>query len=247
MAKKAARNAALTPQKCTIESIPKLGQHCARVLKSTLDLTRVVHNELPRSHGVTTLYFQSVPPLSAEIANENRPIIQIGGAVARWLHVSIDLRAAAGLWYVRHVSIDLLKGDLAAEKESLLRAEWMMHDSDDEAGHAQPHWHALYGAEPSRTFSDVVTEPTGGFDEFLEEFSSAKKGASVIGATDIAFKHFHYAMASDWHRNPSLGAQHALEDEAALLAWLGGCIAYIRRQLAHVDRKAGRVTNSQSP
>lgn len=58
--------------------------------------------------------------------------------------------------------------------------------------------------------------------------------------------HFHYVMVSDWHRTPSVGVQYALNDEVEFVAWLGGCVSYIQRQLSHVDRKSGTSISNRS-
>lgn len=241
MAKKRQRKAAKSEISCRVESVSKLGQQCGKVLARVLDLDRVMHAEISRPHAASSLYFHGVPLINAEIGGENRPVVPIKGAVDRWLHVAIDLRTTAGQWHVRHVSIGLLSGDMAS-KIPLLRAEWMMNDGEHDPGHAQPHWHVL-GAASGRveeeTFDVLMATSTQGFDQFLGEDPELLEVNSVKPFAD-SFSHFHYAMVSDWHCVPSNGVSRNLDDEAALLSWLEGCVQYIRHQLGHVDRKAGR-------
>lgn len=240
--KQAQRKAAATALPCTIESPTALGKLCAAALTAALELDRVVPSEVTRSYGAASLYFHGIPPVNAEIEGENRPILPMTGAIERWLHVAVDLRATGGLWHVRHVSVGLLKGDLAApSKRPLLRAEWMMTTEPENAGHAQPHWHVLGAAEADDGqdgFAEFVAASSAGFGDFLGRSSPESPDDDIEKESANAFHHFHYAMVSDWHCVPSTGAQHALDDQQALAAWLKGCVSYIRQQLAHIDRKA---------
>lgn len=241
--KQAQRKAAAAALPCTIESPTALGKLCAAALMAALELDRVVPSEATRSHGAASLYFHGIPPVNTEIQGENRPILPMTGAIERWLHVAVDLRATGGLWHVRHVSVGLFKGDLAApSKRPLLRAEWMMTAGPEPTGHAQPHWHVLGAAEADDGqggFAEFVAASSEGFGGFLGRYSpESPDDVDIEMESANAFHHFHYAMVSDWHRVPSTGAQHDLDDQQALAAWLKGCVSYIRQQLAHIDRKA---------
>jgi hypothetical protein len=179
------------------------------------------------------------PSVDAVIQDENRPVLRVEGPVSRWLHVAIDLRAASHLWRVRHVSIGLLKGDVSIlEKTPLLRAEWQMEFGAESSTHAQPHWHVLGAAEgykDMQTFDEVISAERNNFEKYIlgEEEESEESDTE-------AFNHFHYAMVTDWHREPSLGVNHALADASSLLTWIEGCTSYIKHQLEHVDKKAGK-------
>lgn len=225
---------------CPIESVQKLGQQCGKVLASALDVERVIHSEIIRPHAASSLQFHGVPNISAEINGENRPVILVKGTVDRWLHVTIDLRSTDGHWHLRHISIGLLGGDLAARKRPILRAEWMINEAEHGPGHAQPHWYVLDAVndhEQQETFDVLMSASAQGFDKFLGkgEVEPAEESASSIFD---GFSHFHYAMVSDWHCTPSSGVSRNLDNEAELLSWLNGCVKYIRHQLEHVDRKA---------
>jgi hypothetical protein len=218
---------------CIVASDVGLGRKCGQALGSALGLRHVGHQK-EEFRGTTSLYFFTAPPVQAEIRGQNRPVLPLPDG-NRWLHVAIDLHFIADKrWRVNHISIGLLQGDPSTtQKEHVLRAEWQIHETADDIGHAQPHWHVLSAAGIAElpTFDEVV-EATPGFEEFLA-------GTQPKLAGDGAFGHFHYAMVTDWHHKPSTGPYQVLADEAALVSWLEGCVRYIRHQLDHVDRKAG--------
>lgn len=227
---RAARTSA-APQ-CIVASDVSLGRKCAQALKVALGLNYVEHQSW-QFRGATSLYFLTAPPAEAEVRGRNRPVLPLPDG-KRWLHVAIDLYLIAkGIWRVHQISIGLLQGEQSIlQKQQVLRAEWQIHDTVDDSGHAQPHWHVLSAAGITElpTFDEVVVA-TPGFEEFLAE-------ALPEPAGDGTFSHFHYAMVTDWHRSPSTSPCYVLADEAAVVSWLEGCVRYIRHQLDHVDRKA---------
>ncbi|QIL19747.1 hypothetical protein [Thermomonas sp. HDW16] len=211
-----------------------LGRKCAQALKGVLGLHHVEHQSR-RFRGTTSLYFFTTPPAEAEVRGENRPVLPLPDG-NRWLHIAIDLHFIADkYWRVNHISIGLLQGDPSTpQKEHVLRAEWQIHEAETDSGHAQPHWHVLSAAGVAELpMFDEVVEAIPGFEEFLADARPKPAGNGTFG-------HFHYAMVTDWHRIPSTGPYQVLADEAAVVAWLEGCVRYIRHQLDHVDRKAGK-------
>ena len=222
-----------TSPQCIVASDESLGRKCALALKEALGLNHVEHSTW-RYHGTTSLYFFTTPRTEAEVRGQNRPVLPLPDG-KRWLHVAIDLHFIADkYWRVNHISIGLLQGDPSTlQKEQVLRAEWQIHDAEDDSGHAQPHWHVLSAAgvtDPPRF--DEIVEATPGFEEFLDETQPKTLDNGTFG-------HFHYAMVTDWHRTPSTGPCQVLDGEASVVSWLEGCVRYIRHQLDHVDRKAG--------
>lgn len=230
-----------SPLQCVVASEVGLAGKCGQALARALGLVRVTHQK--RQHRrATSLYFYSPPLIEAEVRGENRPVLPLKDG-KRFLHVGIDLNFIADkVWRVNHISIGLLQGDPSATRKiSLLRAEWQIPEGQGDHGHGQPHWHVLgaVGLDDTplpTTFAEVVAaEP--GFDAFLADPDRAE-------GIDTAFGHFHYAMATDWHRSPSIGPCQRLEDEESLLLWLEGCVRYIDHQLSHVDRKSGLTAAS---
>lgn len=238
MGKKKALVAAVTPKlRCSVTSVDGLARKCARALKLALDLKQdVLHSKRERTPSVS-LYFFAAPKVEAEIRGENRPVLPL--STTRWLHVAIDLRSIdKSVWHVHHVSVGVLQGETTSMlKKSVLRAEWQSSEESDTSGHGQPHWHVLGAA-------GVQDPDLPNFDEIVEASSATQFGA-FLGAPQAghdassAYAHFHYAMVTDWHVSPSRGPCRSLDDEASLVAWLEGCVCYIRHQLNHVERKAG--------
>lgn len=232
--RRSAEPTATSPQ-CIISSDTNLGRKCARALERVLALNNVEHRAL-QHHGVSSLQFLTRPLIEAEIGGKSRPVLplQVDG---RWLNVAIDLNFIANdCWRVNHISIRLLQGEASdPSKDQLLRAEWQIQKTTDSSGHAQPHWHVLSAASSRRlpTFDEVV-DATPNFEEFVAESEQQSSPRNK------AYKHFHYAMVTDWHQRPSTGPCCVLADEAALVSWLEGCIQYILHQLTHVDRKTAR-------
>jgi len=225
-----ATQATSAPQ-CFVASQERLARKCGQALKEALGLDHVKCSRWEHP-GATSLYFFSSPLVEAEIRGRNRPVLPLSGD-KRWLHIAVDLQfIAKQCWRVSQVSIGLLQGDPSnPHKVPVLRAEWQIHEAADTSGHAQPHWHVLNAAEVAELPKfDAVMQAAPGFEAFLAPRQSTTGNGEAFG-------HFHYAMVTDWHRPPSASLYHVLQDEAALVSWVDGCVRYIRHQLDYVDRK----------
>lgn len=221
-------------QDCIVRSEEAIANACARKLQKHLDCGHIGYELLKHSTGASSLHFTTYPPVSALIQGAERPILPVDST--RWLHLAIDLEfIVKNRWRLKHISIEILEGEATnLQKMSLLRAEWMMHNTALEDGHAQPHWHAIgaVGIQKEEDFEDFLTVSSG-FGGFLT--------AEAVTQPKLAFKHFHYAMVTGWHRDPQHGHCHTLENQDAAIAWIIGCVCYIQHQLAHVSKKGSKV------
>lgn len=235
---KASNSHSSSAQACIVTSGEAIANSCARKLQKQLDCGHIGHEILKHATGATSLHFTTYPPVSALIQGVDRPVLPLDDS--RWLHLAIDLEfVVKGRWRLKHISIDILEGEAThAQKASLLRAEWMMHDTALEDGHAQPHWHAnsAAGITKEDDFEDFLSAGSG-FGSYLADQAAPQ--------SHTAFKHFHYAMVTGWHRDPQHGHCHTLESQDAAIAWIIGCVSYIQNQLAHVTKKSGKTTTAE--
>lgn len=231
---KAAISSPPAAQACIVKSEDAIANACARKLQQHLGSGHVGYELLKHATGASSLHFTTYPAVNALINGVGRPVLSLDDT--RWLHLAIDLEfIVKNRWRIKHISIDILEGEATSlQKVSLLRAEWMMHDTAMADGHAQPHWHAIGAAEIAKEegFEDFLV-PDSNFGEFLE--------AEPAPSRHAAFKHFHYAMVTGWHREVQHGHCHILESQEAAISWIIGCVDYIQHQLAHVSKK-GRKT-----
>ncbi len=232
---KASKNPSPSAQGCIVTSETSIGKACATRLQKHLNCGHVSYEMRQYSSGASSLHFTTYPSVKAMIKGAECPALPLGDSI--WLHLAIDLEfVVKGRLRVKHISIDILEGEATqAQKTSLLRAEWMMHSTALEDGHAQPHWHAI-GAAGVTTEDDfeAYLSSGAGFGSYLTEETKPKPHA--------AFKHFHYAMVTSWHQDPQTGYCHTLESQEAAIAWIIGCISYIQHQLSHVTKKSGHKT-----
>lgn len=221
-------------QACIVRSEEVIANACARKLQKHLGCGHIGYELLKHSTGASSLHFTTYPPVNALIYGVERPVLSLDDT--RWLHLAIDLEfIVKNRWRLKHISIDILEGEATRlQKASLLRAEWMMHDTTMVDGHAQPHWHAIGAAGISKEegFEDFLASGSG-FEGFLE--------AETAPPPHVAFKHFHYAMVTDWHREAQNGHCHTLESQDAAISWIIGCVGYIQHQLAHVSKKGSKT------
>lgn len=232
---KAAKSRPHSVRACIVKSEEAIGNACARELQRQLRCGHIRHELLKHATGASSLHFTTCPPVSASIHGVDRPVLPVDDM--RWLHLAIDLEfIVKNNWRLKHISIDILEGEATnLQKKSLLRAEWMMHDTVQEDGHAQPHWHAIgaVGIKKEDDFEGFLTANSD-FGEFLT--------AEAESQPYLAFKHFHYAMVTGWHCDPRHGHCHTLENQDAAISWIIGCISYIQDQLAHVSKKSRKTT-----
>lgn len=233
-----AKAANLSPpaaQACIVRSEEAIANACARKLQKHLGCGHIGHELLKHTTGASSLHFTTYPAVNALIHGVERPVLSLDDT--RWLHLAIDLEfIVKNRWRLKHISIDILEGEATRlRKASLLRAEWMMHDTAMVDGHAQPHWHAIgaAGIAKEEGFEDFLASSSG-FGEFLE--------AEPAPPPHVAFKHFHYAMVTGWHREMQNGHCHSLESQDAAISWIIGCVGYIQHQLAHVSKKGSQTS-----
>lgn len=222
-------------QGCVVRSEEAIANACARKLQAHLGGGHIGYQLLKHATGASSLHFTTYPPVNALINGVERPVLALDDK--RWLHLAIDLEfIVKHRWRLKHISIDILEGEAThLQKASLLRAEWMMHESAITEGHAQPHWHVIgaAGIPKEKGFEDFLASGAG-FGSFLE--------GEKPPAHASAFKHFHYAMVTGWHHETQHGHCHTLASRDAALAWIIGCVGYIQHQLAHVSKKGSTAT-----
>ena len=217
-------------QGCVVRSEEAIANACARKLQKQLGGGHIGYQVLKHATGASSLHFTTYPPVYALINSVDRPVLALDDR--QWLHLAIDLEfIVKNRWRLKHISIDILEGEAThLQKASLLRAEWMMHDTAIADGHAQPHWHVIgaAGITKDEGFEGFLASGAG-FAGFLEGETKPPRPS--------AFKHFHYAMVTAWHHETQHGPCHTLASQDAALAWIIGCVAYIQHQLAHVSKK----------
>lgn len=217
-------------QGCVINSESAIAVACARKLQAQLGVGHIGHQLLKHATGASSLHFTIYPPVNALVNGVERPVLPLDDGI--WLHLAIDLEfIVKNRWRLRHISIDVLEGEAThLQKASLFRAEWMMHDTAIADGHAQPHWHVIgaAGIKYDSGFEDFLASGSG-FGGFLERDNKPPHLS--------AFRHFHYAMVTGWHHDAEQGHCHTLASQDSALAWIIGCVGYIKHQLAHVSKK----------
>ena len=136
------------------------------------------------------------------------------------------------MFKLNQISLIVLRGNATDPlKDELFRAEWLSW-KEGEDDHAQPHWHLVERGE----WQVDSFQPT--VQEAVEDFVPPEPHVSH-GAESVPLKHFHFAMASTWQSDD----KHRImfDSEAHMAKWLGGCVSYIRNELAYLSKKTEKL------
>ncbi|MCL5035963.1 MAG: hypothetical protein M1269_02490 [Chloroflexi bacterium] len=156
-----------------------------------------------------------------------------------WLALSIIFSPYVGRFKLNGISIKVFKGIRSdTNKDLFFRAEWHSPKNDNDTDHAQPHWHVHRAFEGIKEVYDSI-DPIDSSkpEDFGESIQSKEADLKSLPS----FDKIHFAMASTWHINEG----HKINfKEETLINWLGGCVNYIKNEIAYMTKKRQDYLNN---
>lgn len=245
-ARKRSRNAVAVPEGLQIENDRQFYKDVCSALAKSLGANHlgVVEKEI----GQRKLVYIREPSSPSVQGREGRsPVLPIfvDESQSAWLVVELESEYGQPLM-LKHVSLKLWQGLTLDAAHLSFRAEWDVRDAN--CSHAQPHWnvHASRAIDDYSTtevnfkaFSDrEAKEEVSTFSQFLEaeeerEGPSMPSPTPADGLMEKRLHKFHFAMSSDWHVRDSRDGP-AISTTEEIVAWIGSCALYIKRQFAFV-------------
>lgn len=162
------------------------------------------------------------------------PIIKPAASEPYWMGYSLTFKKNKGKSHYNlfQASVRIFKGKFSDySMAKVFRAEWMVDHENSK--NAQPHWHV------HNFLSDKISNAPALFnsEEVVKEFGSSEEtdGNRSLAPQIDNFSEFHFAMASNWHKNSGTHLVK-LDDKNSLFLWTEGCMKYIVGQLGGMSR-----------